>query len=288
LTSTPAAVLTPERPTTPSPPSRRQSHGEFDSLEPLLVEHFELPPSDPRRAVLREQIIDAHLPLAHRLARGYRHRGEPTADLIQVAIIGLIKAVDRYEPSVGRGFLPYAIPTIRGELRRHFRDSTWALRVPRRLKELHIALQRANDELIEKLGRAPRPSELAGHLNIPIEQVHEGLSAAAAYHPGSLNRPAGSADDPGSEVGDFLGGADVGFDNVLDVVDLEPALAQLPDRERHILILRFYREMTQSEIARVVGLSQMHVSRLLAQSLRLLREVLSQPVPLDRAGHDAA
>src|SRR5690606_41844520 len=107
-------------------------------------------------------------------------------------------------------------------------------------------------------------------------------------HPGSLDRAAGSADDAGSEGAHFLGGADAGFDNVLDVVELEPAQAQLPDRARHILIRRFYREMTQSEIARVVGLSQMHVSRLLAQSLRLLREVLSQPVPLDRAGHDAA
>ncbi|MFO7191994.1 SigB/SigF/SigG family RNA polymerase sigma factor [Thermocrispum sp.] len=286
MTSSHTAVLSPGRTTeTPRPAG---SHGEFDAMEPLLVKLTTMHAADPGRARLRERIIDAHLPLATRLARGYQHRGEPTADLIQVAIIGLIKAVDRYEPAVGRGFLPYAIPTIRGELRRHFRDSTWALRVPRRLKELHLALQRAGDELLDELGRAPRPSELARHLGIPVTQVHEGLTAAAAYHPSSLNRPAGSPDDPGSEVGDFVGDVDGGFDNVLNIADLEPALAQLPERERRILVLRFYREMTQSEIARVVGLSQMHVSRLLAQSLRQLREILSQPAPLPQSRHDAA
>ncbi|WP_286901445.1 SigB/SigF/SigG family RNA polymerase sigma factor [Thermocrispum sp.] len=258
--------------------ARPARHGEYDEYEPLFRQMQDIPAGDPRREELRERLIAAHLPVAEHIAQVYRHRGEPSQDLRQVATIGLINAVDRYEPQYGRGFLPFAIPTIRGELQRHFRDSTWTLRVPRRLKELRQTLNEAATELTELLGRSPRPSELAEHLGLSTEEVYEGLSASAAYRPESLNRSLGQGDTD-TELGELIGDADHEFTTVENHAVLRRALSQLAPREQRIVALRFFHDMTQSQIAQAVGVSQMHVSRLLAASLARLRAALTEHQP---------
>jgi len=255
-------------------PARSTRRGEYDEYEPLFCQLQDMADDDPRREQLRERLIAAHLPVAEHIAQVYRHRGEPSQDLRQVATIGLINAVDRYQPEYGRGFLPFAIPTIRGELQRHFRDSTWALRVPRRLKELRQALNEATTELTENLGRSPRPSELADHLGLSTEEVYEGLSASAAYRPESLNRSMGQSDSD-TELGELIGESDGEFTTVENAAVLRRAMRLLPPREQRIVTLRFFHDMTQSQIAQAVGVSQMHVSRLLAASLAQLREALT-------------
>lgn len=260
-------------------PAERESgtrrRGEYDHLEPLFRRLKDFDEDDPRRHALRERLISAHTPVAEHVARLYRNRGEPIHDLVQVAVIGLINAVDRYEPQYGRGFLPYAIPTIRGEVQRHFRDATWALRVPRRLKELRHAISVAAERLSERLGRSPRPSELADYLGLSIATVREGLAASAAYRTDSLNRPVG-LDDATVDYGELIGAWGGHFDAAEDGALLRTAIRSLPEREQRIVALRFFHDMTQSQIARAVGISQMHVSRLLANSLEQLRTCLSE------------
>jgi RNA polymerase sigma-B factor len=245
----------------------------YHHLAPLFVELTALKPGHPRRALLREQLVAAHLPLAHNIARRFSHRGEPQDDLDQVATVGLIHAVDRFEPGRGSDFLSFAIPTITGEVRRHFRDHAWAVRVPRRLKDLHVAIGSAMSELSQEHGRAPTASELAEHLKLPREQILEGLEAAGAYRSSSLDSLLDTSSSGGT-LENIVGEADAELDRVEFRTALAPLLEKLPERERTILKLRFFAGMTQSQIAERIGLSQMHVSRLLSRTLARLRQEL--------------
>jgi RNA polymerase sigma-B factor len=244
---------------------------EYAHLVPLLHEHAGLAAGDPRRGTLRDRLITGYLPVAQHLARRFVHRGVPLEDLIQVATLGLINAVDRFDPAFGREFLAYAIPTIQGELRRYFRDHSWSMRVPRRLKDLHVSINRVTEELAQGLGRAPRPSEIASRLGISLDEVLEGLEATASYASQSLDEVLTEGEDKAT-LANLLGTNDTGLELVEVHHTLAPLLETLPARERTILVLRFFENMTQSKIAAQLGISQMHVSRLLTQTLATLRE----------------
>jgi RNA polymerase sigma-B factor len=248
----------------------------YQHLTPLFVEFAELAEADPRRQALRDKLVEGHLPVARHIARRFAHRGEPLDDLEQVATLGLINAVDRFEPGRGVDFLSYAVPTITGEVRRHFRDQGWAMRVPRRLKDLHVTLGAAMSELSQRLGRAPTATELATHLGLPRDQVVEGLEAANAYRGKSLDSLLVDEDNSSGTLGDAIGSADGELERVEYRESLQPLLAALPERERTILMLRFFGNMTQTQIADRIGISQMHVSRLLAQTLTTLRDGLAE------------
>jgi len=226
-------------------------------------------PSDPARPALRDRAIEAWLPLAQHLARRYAGRGEPADDLFQVAVVGLIKAVDRYDPERGVEFTGFAIPTVVGEIKRHFRDRTWSIRVPRRLQELHMAIGAARTELTHTLGRSPTVADVAAHLDISEDEVVEGLEGGRAYTAASLSTPV--SEDGEVSLGDTLGGVDAGFELTEHLVSLRPALDALDDRERKILSLRFYGNLSQAEIGEQLGISQMHVSRLLSRAVAKLR-----------------
>jgi RNA polymerase sigma-B factor len=239
----------------------------------LLAELATLPADDPRREATRNHLVTLHQPLVEHLARRFRNRGEPYDDLVQVATIGLIKAIDRYDPERGVEFSTYATPTIVGEIKRWFRDKGWAVRVPRRLQELRLAIGSATGALTQELGRSPTVTELAERIGASEDDVLEGLESAAAYSTLSLDAPdAGEADGP--SVLDMLGSEDTALEGVENREALKPLLATLPERERRILLLRFFAGMTQSQIATEVGISQMHVSRLLARTITRLREGL--------------
>ncbi|MEU6670801.1 RNA polymerase sigma factor SigF [Streptomyces sp. NPDC046727] len=238
----------------------------------MFVELRELREGSPEYAELRNQLVRMHLPLVEHLARRFRNRGEPLDDLTQVATIGLIKSVDRFDPERGVEFSTYATPTVVGEIKRHFRDKGWAVRVPRRLQELRLALTTATAELSQLHGRSPTVHELAEKLAISEEEVLEGLESANAYSTLSLDVP--DTDDESPAVADTLGAEDEALEGVEYRESLKPLLEDLPPREKRILLLRFFGNMTQSQIAQEVGISQMHVSRLLARTLAQLREKL--------------
>jgi len=244
-----------------------------DRSRELLLALSKLPEDDPRRTPLRDALVEGHLPLVEYLARRFAGRGEPLDDLVQVATIGLNKAIDRFDPERGVEFSTYATPTIAGEVKRHFRDKGWAVRVPRRLQELKLALTRASADLTQKLGRAPTVAELAKHLGLSDEDILEGLESAHAYSTVSLDAPDSDEDD-GPAVADSLGMIDDALEGVEYRESLKPLLEALPPREKRILVLRFFGNMTQSQIATELGISQMHVSRLLARTLAQLREGL--------------
>jgi len=224
----------------------------------------------------REAIIERCLPLADHIARRYRDRGECLDDLVQIARLGLVNAVDRFDADHGSGFLSFAVPTIMGEVRRHFRDYGWAVKVPRRLKELQSQVRRASGDLARQLHRAPNASEIAAHLGIERALVVDTMIAASNYTVLSIDMQTDPGDD-GCSVLDTLGALDPRLDNVLRVEAARPLIAALPERERTVLRLRFFEDMTQSEIAKRIGCSQMHVSRLLAQALESLRDGTFQP-----------
>ncbi|MFE2033167.1 RNA polymerase sigma factor SigF [Streptomyces scopuliridis] len=238
----------------------------------MFIELRKLPDGSPEKADLRNQLVRMHLPLVEHLARRFRNRGEPLDDLTQVATIGLIKSVDRFDPERGVEFSTYATPTVVGEIKRHFRDKGWAVRVPRRLQELRLALTTATAELSQQHGRSPTVHELAERLGISEEEVLEGLESANAYSTLSLDVP--DTDDESPAVADTLGAEDEALEGVEYRESLKPLLEDLPPREKRILLLRFFGNMTQSQIAQEVGISQMHVSRLLARTLAQLRERL--------------
>ena len=239
----------------------------------LFVDFVGMEPDDPAKKQLRDRLVEMHLPLVEYLARRFRNRGEPLDDLIQVATIGLIKAVDRFDTDRGVEFSTYATPTIVGEIKRHFRDKGWAIRVPRRLQELKLALTKATGEMSQTLGRSPTVAELAAHLKLSEEEILEGLESAGAYSTISLEAPDGD-DGEGLALADTLGVVDDSLEGVEYRESLKPLLEKLPAREKKILMLRFFRGMTQSQIAAEIGISQMHVSRLLARTLTQLREGL--------------
>jgi RNA polymerase sigma-B factor len=219
----------------------------------------------------REALVERFLPLARQLARRYQRGGEPLDDLIQVASLGLLKAIDRFEPGRATAFSSFAVPTILGELKRHFRDRGWSVRVPRDLQELAVRVERVGDDLARGLGRAPTLEELAEHLDVTVEQVLEAREAAGAYRAVSLDRPR-DEEDEGEGAGDFMGVEDPGFSHAEDAATVELLMGVLSDREREVLRLRFNEDLTQSEIGARVGVSQMHVSRLIRQAVARLRQ----------------
>lgn len=279
-TQRPATAGTAVIPEQPEPGQRRVSAPRRAVPDPqgraaardLFIELRRLPDGSAERAELRNSLVRMHLPLVEHLARRFRNRGEPLDDLTQVATIGLIKSVDRFDPERGVEFSTYATPTVVGEIKRHFRDKGWAVRVPRRLQELRLSLGAATAELSQLHGRAPTVHELAQRLNISEEDVLEGLESANAYSTLSLDVP--DTDDESPAVADTLGAEDDALEGVEYRESLKPLLEQLPPREKKILLLRFFGNMTQSQIAAEVGISQMHVSRLLARTLAQLRDRL--------------
>jgi RNA polymerase sigma-B factor len=237
---------------------------ERDDLRRKFREYAET--QDPE---LREELVTAHIGLAEYLARRFTNRGEPLDDLVQVASLGLLKAVDRFDPERGLEFSTYATPTIVGELKRHFRDKGWAVRVPRRVQELHLRLGTVVSTLSQELGRSPTIGEIAQAASVSEEDVLEAIEAGHAYRFTSLDAPSG-ADEEGT-LASQLGGDDQALVDSEHRVALSPLIARFPPRERTILHLRFFEGLTQSEIASRLGISQMHVSRLLARSLAQLR-----------------
>lgn len=226
-----------------------------------------------RDPALRERIVEEHLSLAQHLARRFAHRGESLDDLVQVASLALVKAVDRFDPDHGVEFSTFAVPTIMGELKRHFRDSGWAMRVPRRLQELHVELGSLTGALSQELGRSPTVGELADAAGVSDDEVLEAMEAGSTYRSRSLDAPGPSDESGGSTLAARLGAPDEELVNSERRAVLEPLLDTLPERERTIIRLRFVDGLTQSEIGRRVGISQMHVSRLLSRSLDELREL---------------
>jgi RNA polymerase sigma-B factor len=243
----------------------------------LLIELHELPEDDPARAALRERLVELHMPLVVYLARRFSGRNEPMNDLVQVGAIGLIKAIDRFDPGRKLEFSTYATPTILGEIKRHFRDTGWLVHVPRRAQELQTTLNAARADLSQELGRAPTVKELAERVEIDEEIVLEALDVGRAYSGVPLDVLAA----PGETVPEhpMLGVLDEGFEQVEQRELLRKAIAKLPENEREILLLRFIASKTQTEIASIVGVSQMQVSRLVARGLRRLRETLGAPEP---------
>jgi len=234
-----------------------------------------LPPKHPSRPVVRDRTIQTWLPLAYSLAARFNGHREAHEDLAQIATLGLIKAVDRFDPGRGVEFAAYAVPTIVGEIKRHFRDHTWDVRVPRRVQELRLRVAEAAGALTHSLHREPTVADIAAHLDVSEQDVRDGLAGVWAYNAMSLQTPVRSGDGGSGELGDLLGGEDDRLDLAELRVTLGPALAKLTSRERRILTYRFFGQLTQSEIAERIGVSQMHVSRLLSRALATLRTELA-------------
>jgi len=242
------------------------------TVHALLSAVATLPASSPDRTELRRQAIEDNMAFAQRLARRFRDRGEPNDDLAQVAMVGLVNAIDGYDPQRGCEFVGYATPTIVGEIRRYFRDKGWRIKVPRRLQELRLQVNKARVELSQTMAASPTNADLARHLGVSEEDVVEAIEVGRLYNPVSLSAPAGPDTDLG--IADPLGDEDPGMAAVENRESVKPLLASLPERERKILTMRFFGDMTQSQIATELGISQMHVSRLLAQTLANLRSAL--------------
>jgi RNA polymerase sigma-B factor len=256
----------------PAPTEQRRTSFSTDADQratDLIAALAAMSSADPGRPDLRRLTIEAWLPMAERLAGRYRGRGESRDDLQQTAMVGLIKAVDRFDPDRGTDFVSFALPTILGEIKRHFRDRSWALRVPRRIQEMRLAINGANTALSQALSRPPTVADIAGYLGVCEEAVLEGLEGGRAFRVGSLSAPAGR--DSPVELIDMLGSEEHGYDLVEMQLDLGPAVARLDDRERTILAMRFWGNQTQSQIAEQIGVSQMHVSRILSATLIKLR-----------------
>ncbi|GAA2262678.1 SigB/SigF/SigG family RNA polymerase sigma factor [Streptomyces atrovirens] len=230
-------------------------------------------PEGPERRILRDALVTAWLPMAERIAVRFRGRGETLEDLYQVAALGLVKAVDHYDPARGNAFEAYAVPTITGEIKRHFRDHMWTLHVPRRVQDLRNRVRHAAKELAQTApGRSPTVAEIAAHTLLTESEVRTGMEALECFSALSLEAELPGTD--GYALGDAIGGPDPAYDTVVDRVAVRPCLEALPERERLILYLRFFRGMTQSDIAEQLGISQMHVSRLLSGCFAHLREEL--------------
>jgi RNA polymerase sigma-B factor len=251
-----------------------QSGSEYSDVGDMFRElaQYEVGSADFRNR--KDKIVERCLPLADHIARRFEGRGEQRDDLVQVARVGLVNAVTRFDVETGSDFVSFAVPTIMGEVRRHFRDNSWSVKVPRRLKELHLRLGAATADLSQRLGRAPTASELARDLELSREEVVEGLVAGSSYNTLSIDSGGSSDEDDVRSIADTLGDSDTGLDRIEDREALRPLLNALPERERTVLVLRFFESMTQTQIAERVGISQMHVSRLLAKSLAKLRDQL--------------
>jgi len=248
--------------------ARELSDALFDRL-------IALPRESHAYSYVRGTVIELNMPLVRFIAARFRHRAEDMDDILQVGTIGLIKAVDGYDPGRGVEFVTYAIPTIAGEIKRFFRDTSWPVRVPRSMQELYLTVARGSDRLEQRLGRLPQPEEIAEDLHLTVDQATEGLVAGRVYRPDSLDAPRDQdTDETGSAILDRIGSCDPGIELADFRTAVRPLLAQLPTREQTVLKLRFWDGCTQSEIAERIGVSQMHVSRLLTTTLARLREQL--------------
>jgi RNA polymerase sigma-B factor len=228
-------------------------------------ERFRAYQANPTREA-RNELVDAYGSLAHALARRFARRGEDTNDLVQVAFYALIRAVERFDPDRGTAFVSFAVPTILGEIKRHFRDRTWGAHVARSAKDLIPTVNQASDDLYRELQRPPTPTEVANRIGRSVDQVLEAIDARRAYRPASLNAPATGSNAAPQDVAVV----EKGISDTLNTVTVRKLLSTLPERERHIVELRFYDDLSQSEIAARMGISQMHVSRLLRKALALL------------------
>ncbi|KOV97891.1 RNA polymerase sigma factor [Streptomyces sp. NRRL B-1140] len=252
--------------------TRTHPHDDAPDTAAAFARLARLPEGSERKA-LRDELVEAWLPMAERIAVRFRGRGESLEDLYQVAALGLVKAVDHYDPARGNAFEAYAVPTVTGEIKRHFRDHMWTLHVPRRVQDLRNRVRHAVKELSQTTpGRAPTVAEIAEFAQLTDGEVRTGMEALECFSALSLE-----AEMPGTDgyaLGDALGGPDPAFDIVVNRVAVRPCLEALPERERIILYLRFFKGMTQSRIAEQLGISQMHVSRLLSSCFAHLREEL--------------
>lgn len=274
----------PYRHAQPSPsasPGPRTRHGDAPDTAEALRRIAALP-DGPEKDALRQQVVIAWMPMSERLAGRFRHRGETTEDLRQVAALGLVKAVLRYDPERGSAFESFAVPTIVGEVKRHFRDHLWAVHVPRRVQELRSRVRAVRLELTGTGGRTPTVAEIAAHARMSEADVLTAMEALDSFAPASLDCAVPGAD--GRTFLDTLGAEDPGLDSVVDRLAVGPRLRELPPRERQILYMRFFRDMTQSQIADHLGLSQMHVSRLITRTCRRLRDEVEQPEQAERTG----
>ena len=249
--------------------TRERSHA-------LFAEHSHPDTSEVRRVQCREELVQLHLPLVEHCARRFTNRGEPLDDLVQVGTIGLIKSVDRFDTDRGVEFSTYATPTIIGEIKRYFRDKGWAIRVPRRLQELRMSISAVTGEMSQDLGRSPTPREIADKIGVSVEEVMEGIESANAYSTLSLDAGDSNDEGTGNSMLETLGKDDEALDHVEIRESIKPLIEALPTREKRILLLRFFRGMTQSQIADEIGVSQMHVSRLLNRTLEELRSSLTE------------
>ena len=245
---------------------------ELQQLEPAHVSSGADAP-EPVRA-LREELVLANTGVAEAIARRYRNRGMALEELTQAAYVGLVKAANGFDPHAGSDFLAYAVPTMTGEVRRQFRDQGWAVRPPRRLQELGIAISQSRQTLEAALNRSPTVAELAADLGVDEDDVIEALASGQNYHASSLDAPTDSGEGGGTTLGELLPFEDDSFDKVDDLASLRPLLAKLAPRERRILALRYFEELTQQQIGERVGVTQMQVSRLLTRTLTQLREQL--------------
>jgi RNA polymerase sigma-B factor len=228
--------------------------------------------TSPARTAARDELVNLHLPLVEHCARRFRNRGEPFEDLLQVGTIGLLKSIDRFDADRGVEFSTYATPTIIGEIKRHFRDKGWAIRVPRRLQEMRLQISATTAELVQSLGRSPTPSELAETIGCSVEEIVEGIESSNAYATLSLD----ATEDVAGSMLDAIGIEDENLEHVEIRESLKPLLDSLGPREKKILLLRFFKSKTQTQIAQEIGVSQMHVSRLLSRTLEELRRSLEQ------------
>jgi RNA polymerase sigma-B factor len=256
-----------------SRPPQRDS-GYADVLD-MFRDLAQLPAGSTQGRCARNRIVERCLPLADHIARRYHGRGEPDEDLLQVARVGLVKAVNRFDVFVGTDFPSFAVPTIMGEVKRYFRDSGWSMHVPRGLKDIHSQLTSVADDLSQRLGRAPTATELAAELDMERSDVMEGLLAGGCYRTRSIDDPRGGKHGA-TTIADHLGDYDTGISLAENRQALRPLLAKLSERDRAIIVMRFYESLTQSQIADRLGLAQMSVSRLLAKALSQLRDELTQ------------
>ncbi|MFD0360875.1 RNA polymerase sigma factor SigF [Nocardia sp. GCM10030253] len=264
-----------EQASPPAPrPRRARSGGDpYDNIGPLLTELAALDAADPHREAVRQQVIERCLPLADNIARKFSGRGENFDDLLQIARVGMVQAVDRFDPSFGASFLSFAVPTIMGEVRRHFRDHTWALRVPRRLKEIQQTIGPTTEALAQRLGRMPKAREIAEEIDADLTEVTQAFIARNAYQTSPIDPAPGSGDDgAAASVLDTLGSDEPNYRTVEDYLAVKPLIAALPEQQRQVLIMRFFKSMSQAQIAEQLGCSQMNVSRILSKTLNTLRE----------------
>lgn len=265
-------TLRPSKPTTAASARAAASRRERAADTEAILEELRTAAED-RRADLLERLVHTNMCVAEAVAARYRSRGISEDDLTQVAYLALVRAAQNFDPHSGNDFLSYAVPSIRGEVRRYFRDHGWAVRPPRRVQEMQFRLNQATAELANRFGREATTDELADHLSTSLAEVEEGMLGQGCFAPTSLDRPTGGPD--GATIGELLGDADQTQEAVEAKVVLGPVVRELGERDRRILMLRFFRDRTQQEIADEIGVTQMQVSRLLARIFGQLRERLS-------------